>query len=195
MINWCDFSAAVWQTEEKTLRPVRRPDRVNLSDLIGVKEQAQQLLENTQDLLAGKPAENALLWGARGSGKSALIKGVFTALADHSPLRLIQLAREDMASLPVIAEMAEDCPYHFIVFCDDLVFGDDSGEYRALRVFLQGSIELPPSNMVVYATSNLRYILPQDRRKTERSFCAIWSRNTVNKRKTDWLLPTDLVFG
>ncbi len=143
MINWCDFSAAVWQTEEKTLRPVRRPDRVNLADLIGVKEQAQQLLENTQDLLADRSAENALLCGARGSGKSALIKGVFTALADHYPLRLIQLAREDMASLPVIAEMIEDGPYKFIIFCDDLVFGDDSDEYRALRVFLPGSIRAP----------------------------------------------------
>lgn len=160
-MNWHDDVAAIWRGPDQTLRAVRRLDQIKIADLIGVDEQAEQLLANTRAFLADKPAEHALLWGARGTGKSSLIKAVFNAFVEQ-PLRLIQLAREDMVFLPHLVEMVEDQPYRFIVFCDDLVFGVDSREYRILRTFLQGSVELPPSNLIIYATSNLRYILPQD---------------------------------
>ena len=160
-MNWHDYLAAIWRGADQTLRGVRRRDQIKMVDLIGVEEQAEQLLVNTSAFLADKSADNALLWGARGTGKSSLIKAVFNAFVEQ-PLRLIQLAREDMVFLPRLAEMIEDQPYKFIVFCDDLVFGLDSREYRILRTFLQGSVELPPLNLIIYATSNLRYILPQE---------------------------------
>ena len=160
-MNWHDYLAAIWRGADQTLRGVRRLDQIKMVDLIGVEEQAEQLLVNTSAFLADKSADNALLWGARGTGKSSLIKAVFNAFVEQ-PLRLIQLAREDMVFLPRLAEMIEDQPYKFIVFCDDLVFGVDSREYRILRTFLQGSVELPPLNLIIYATSNLRYILPQE---------------------------------
>ena len=161
MINWHDDLAAIWRGTNQTLRAVRRLDQVGIADLIGAEEQAEQLLNNTRAFLANKPADHALLWGARGTGKSSLIKAVFNAFLEQ-PLRLIQLAREELIFLPQLVEMVEDQPYQFIVFCDDLVFGVDSRAYRGLRTFLQGSVELPPSNLIIYATSNLRYILPQE---------------------------------
>ena len=126
-----------------------------------MEEQKERLLTNTRDFLAGRQAEHALLWGSRGTGKSSLVKAVFNSRVQEG-LRIIELMREDAYSLPQLAAAIEEENYKFIIFFDELVFQTDNPAYRALRVFLQGSIGLPPPNMVLYATSNLRYILPQN---------------------------------
>lgn len=166
-IDWQKTPAALWQATSCSFHPIKRLDEVSLDDLIAIDEQKRQLLENTHLLLQGKAAEHSLLWGARGTGKSSLVKAIFCHFKAKG-LRVIELMREDMVLLPQIVAKIEDQPFKFIVFCDDLVFNKDSKEYRALRTFLQGSIGLPPPNMLIYATTNLRYILPQDMRENQR---------------------------
>lgn len=158
-IDWRRNKAARWRN--LSFHPIQRLEQIRLEDLIGIDEQKQRLLKNTQAFLAGNPAEHALLWGARGTGKSSLIKAVFNHYAQKD-LRIIELMREDISSVAELAAAIAEEQQWFIVFCDDLVFQLDSDEYRALRFFLHGSIELPPPNMLLYVTSNLRYILPQD---------------------------------
>lgn len=165
-IDWHKSAAALWRADNRFFHPIRRLDEIPLDSLLAIDQQKRQLLENTRALLQGKEAEHSLLWGARGTGKSSLVKAVFCHLRAKG-LRIIELMREDMALLPEIAARIEDQPFKFIVFCDDLVFNQDSKEYRALRVFLQGSIGLPPPNMLIYATTNLRYILPQNMKENE----------------------------
>ena len=158
-MDWHKHRAALWRKE--SLIPIKRLESIALTDLLGIDKQRQELLANTQAFLSEKRAEHALLWGARGTGKSSLIKAVFNHFSQDR-LRIIELIREDAYSLPELAATIEEEPYKFIVFCDELVFQTDSNAYRALRIFLQGSIALPPPNMLLYATSNLRYILPHE---------------------------------
>ena len=165
-IDWQEVPAALWRANSCSFHPIKRLDEVSLDDLIAIDEQKHQLLENTNLLLQGKEAEHSLLWGARGTGKSSLVKAIFCHFKANG-LRIIELRREDMVFLPEIVARIEDQPFKFIVFCDDLVFNKDTKEYRSLRVFLQGSVGLPPPNMLIYATTNLRYILPQDMRENQ----------------------------
>jgi len=165
-IDWQQIPAALWRADSRSFHPIKRLDEISLDDLIAIDEQKHQLLENTRLLLQSKRAEHSLLWGARGTGKSSLVKAIFCHFKAKG-LRIIELMREDMALLPEIAARIEDQPFKFIVFCDDLVFNKDTKEYRSLRVFLQGSIGLPPPNMLIYATTNLRYILPQDMKQNQ----------------------------
>ena len=165
-VNWSETKAALWRGDSRSLLPIKRLDEILLDDLFSIDRQKQELLDNTYALLQGKQAEHALLWGARGTGKSGLVKAVFTHLQEKK-LRLIELRREDMSLLPELAAEIENAPFKFIIFCDDLVFNKDSKDYRALRVFLQGSISLPPPNLLLYATTNLRYILSQDLKDNE----------------------------
>lgn len=159
-INWQATAAAIWQPKKQNLRPVQHLDPIELEQLLGIENQKQQLLTNTRRFLAGQPANNALLWGARGTGKSSLIKAVFNALKDRG-LRLIEVDRDDLVDLPTIVDDIRSLPQRFILYCDDLSFAENERGYRHLKTVLEGSIELPPENIRLYATSNRRHLLPE----------------------------------
>ena len=159
-INWQETAAAIWQPKKQKLRPVQHLDSIDLKQLLGIEHQKKQLLSNTRRFLAGEPANNALLWGARGTGKSSLIKAVFNALKDQG-LRLIEVDRDDLVDLPTIVDDIRSLPQRFILYCDDLSFGENERGYRHLKTVLEGSIERPPENVRLYATSNRRHLLPE----------------------------------
>jgi len=160
MIDWKHTYAAVWRQRKSQLRPVRHIDPISLDDLVGVDQQKQRLLENTQRFIDAKPANNALLWGARGTGKSSLIKAVFNATREQG-LRLIEVDKTDLLSLHDIVDEIREVPYRFILYCDDLSFESSETSYKALKSVLEGSIELPPDNVLLYATSNRRNLVPE----------------------------------
>ncbi|MGD8560683.1 MAG: ATP-binding protein [Gammaproteobacteria bacterium] len=160
MIDWETYHAAIWRQRKGYLRPVQHVDPVALDELVGINRQKQRLLDNTQRFVEGKPANNVLLWGARGTGKSSLIKAVFNAFKQQG-LRLIEVDKTDLLSLPEIVDDVREQPFRFILYCDDLSFSDDETSYKALKSVLEGSIELPPDNVLVYATSNRRHLVPE----------------------------------
>jgi predicted AAA+ superfamily ATPase len=174
-----DFAAAeafVWQAASGSLLPVPRVNRVDLVLLKGIDRVRDQLSENTERFARGYPANNALLWGARGMGKSSLVKAVHadinTRLASEPnsrPLKLIEIHREDIDSLPALMTLVRDAPFGFLVFCDDLSFDADDTSYKSLKAVLEGGIEGRPSNVLFYATSNRRHLLPRDMMDNERS--------------------------
>jgi len=141
-------------------RPVTRPHRLRLEDLRQVDRQKRELDRNTRQFLAGLPANNALLWGPRGTGKSTLIKAV---LNEHAAggLRLIEVDKTDLMDLPEIVDGLYERPERFILFCDDLSFEAGEAGYKALKAILDGSISTAPDNVLVYATSNRRHLLPE----------------------------------
>ncbi len=159
-IDWGDNHAAIWRQYNKQLKPVRQIDPVQLSQLIGIDKQKKEIIRNTERFLAGKPANNSLLWGARGTGKSSLVKAVFNTYRDKL-LRLIEVDKVDLVNLPEIIDCIRELPYKFIIFCDDLSFDLSDSSYKHLKSVLEGSIEIPPENVLVYATSNRRHLLPE----------------------------------
>lgn len=160
MIDWNTTYAAVWRQRKELLRPVISIDLIGLDDLLGIDTQKQQLIDNTERFLVGKPANNALLWGARGTGKSSLIKAMLNAYHNNG-LRLIEVDKLDLVYLPEIVDDIRDLPQRFIVFCDDLSFDANDSRYKSLKSVLEGSIELPPENVKIYATSNRRHLMPE----------------------------------
>ncbi len=159
-IDWSETLAAIWRSRRQTLRPVKRLDSIGLENLLGVERQKTQVVENTERFIRGEPANNTLLWGARGTGKSSLVKALLNTYAEQG-LRVVQIDKEDLIDLPEIVDELREQPYHFIVFCDDLSFEDGDGTYKALKSILEGSIELPPENILIYATSNRRHLMPE----------------------------------
>lgn len=159
-IDWSETLAAIWRSRRQTLRPVKRLDSIGLENLLGVERQKTLVVENTERFLRGEPANNTLLWGARGTGKSSLVKALLNTYAEQG-LRVVQIDKEDLIDLPEIVDELREQPYHFIVFCDDLSFEDGDGTYKALKSILEGSIELPPENILIYATSNRRHLMPE----------------------------------
>jgi predicted AAA+ superfamily ATPase len=160
-----DFGAAegfVWRAARGEFQPVRRINRVDLKLLEGIERQRDLLLENTRRFARGLPANNALLWGARGMGKSSLVKAIHWALAGEGRLKLIEIHREDIESLPSLLGALADAPFRFIVFCDDLSFDGPETSYKALKTALEGGIEGRPRNVLFYATSNRRHLVPRD---------------------------------
>lgn len=168
-----DFAAAsafVWQVEPDRLVPVADVNRVDMGLLIGVDRARDILLDNTQRFAAGFPANNALLWGARGMGKSSLVKAVHAAVkAESSDLKLIELQREDLPTVGRLLNHLRAVPYQFVLFCDDLSFSHDDEHYKSLKAVLDGGIEGRPDNVVLYATSNRRHLMPRDMIENERS--------------------------
>lgn len=158
--DWSGTRAAIWRHRQGYLRPVQQIDPVALEQLLGIESQRSVLLENTSRFLRGEPANNALLWGSRGTGKSSLIKAVFNHYTD-TPLRLVQVDKQGLEDLPELTDHLSEQPYRFILFCDDLSFDDGDAGYRELKSLLEGSIELPPENVRVYASSNRRHLLPE----------------------------------
>jgi len=171
-----DFDAAdafIWHAGGSELAPVKRVNRVDLALLKGIDRMRDTLIENTERFADGLPANNALLWGARGMGKSSLVKAAHASVnaASRNPgrLKLIEIHREDIESLPVLMALLRDAPYRFIVFCDDLSFDGDDTSYKSLKAVLEGGIEGRPENVILYATSNRRHLLPRDMMENERS--------------------------
>ncbi len=172
-----DLTAAdafVWHPAGAELAPVARVNRVALSLLRGVDRVRDTLAENTERFARGLPANNVLLWGARGMGKSSLVKSVHadtnTRLKDKAlPLKLIEIHREDIESLPVLMALLRADPHRAIVFCDDLSFDGDDTSYKSLKAALDGGVEGRPENVVFYATSNRRHLMPRDMMDNERS--------------------------
>ncbi len=163
--------AFVWRTEPDRLDPVSDVNRIDLSLLVGIDRARDTLLDNTRHFAAGRPANNALLWGARGMGKSSLVKAVHAKLADaYSNLKLVELLRDDLPSLGRLLGIlrgTRDC--RFILFCDDLSFSRDESHYKSLKAALDGGVEGRPQNVVFYATSNRRHLMPRDMIENERS--------------------------
>jgi uncharacterized protein len=174
------FSAAdafSWHPDARRLAPVENVNRVEMSLLKGIDRMRDMLLENTERFARGLPANNALLWGARGMGKSSLVKAVHAAVnATHArrkggdgQLKLIEIHREDIESLPDLMGLMRGAPYRFIVFCDDLSFEAEDTSYKSLKAMLEGGIEGRPDNVVFYATSNRRHLMARDMMENERS--------------------------
>ena len=158
--------AFVWQAAAHAFEPVARVNRVPLALLKGIDGAADRLLENTRRFAKGLPANNALLWGARGMGKSSLVKAVH---AEVEGLKLVEIHREDIATLPAALALLRAAPHRFIVFCDDLSFDRDDTSYKSLKAVLEGGIEGRPGNVLFYATSNRRHLMPRDMVDNERS--------------------------
>jgi predicted AAA+ superfamily ATPase len=174
-----DFTGAdafVWQPDGRRLAPVKRVNRVEMSLLKGIDRVRDVLVENTERFAKGLPANNALLWGARGMGKSSLVKashaGVNAMIARQgkgAPLKLIEIHREDIESLPDLMSLIRGSHYRFIVFCDDLSFDGEDTTYKSLKALLEGGIEGRPDNVIFYATSNRRHLMSRDMMENERS--------------------------
>jgi predicted AAA+ superfamily ATPase len=169
-----DFAAAdayVWHTGPDRLDPVPEVARVALGLLVGIDRVRDILLANTLQFARGHAANNALLWGARGMGKSSLVKAVHGAvLAEGLRLRLIEMSRDDLASVGRLLNLMRAAPdERFILFCDDLSFSHDDAQYKALKAVLDGGIEGRPANVLFYATSNRRHLMPRDMIENERA--------------------------
>lgn len=172
-----DLAAAdafVWHAAGHDLAPVAKVNRVALSLLRGVDRVRDTLAENTERFARGLPANNVLLWGARGMGKSSLVKAVHADTnqrlpAGALPLKLIEIHREDIESLPVLMGLLRTDPHRAIVFCDDLSFDGQDTSYKSLKAALDGGVEGRPENVVFYATSNRRHLLPREMMENERS--------------------------
>jgi predicted AAA+ superfamily ATPase len=170
-----DFAAAeafVWHADDGRLAPVKKVNRVELALLRGVDRVRDALVENTARFAKGLPANNALLWGARGMGKSSLVKAVHAEINRREAqggLKLIEIHREDIESLPVLMMLLRDAPFRFLVFCDDLSFDAEDTSYKSLKAALEGGVEGRPANVLFYATSNRRHLLPRDMMENERS--------------------------
>ena len=141
---------------------------VNLSDLLHVNHQKDRLVQNTRQFMSGLPANNVLLWGPRGTGKSSLVKALLNEFLDRG-LRLIEVDRHDLTDLPEIIDMIKDLKQHFIIYCDDLSFDGNDETYRALKSILDGSILETPKNILVYATSNRRHLLPEHQQDNQKA--------------------------
>jgi predicted AAA+ superfamily ATPase len=173
-----DFAAAdafVWHPLGDRLQPVPRVNRVEMTLLQGIERARDILLDNTERFARGLPANNALLWGARGMGKSSLVKAAHATVNQRlraeglEALKLIEIHREDIESLPALMSLLRDDSRRFVIFCDDLSFDGDDTSYKSLKAVLEGGIEGRPGNVVFYATSNRRHLLPRDMMENERS--------------------------
>ncbi|MGJ8604106.1 MAG: ATP-binding protein [Marivita sp.] len=167
-----DFDAAdafVWHVDPDHLQPVHKVSRVPVDLLIGVDRSRDTLLTNTRQFAKGLPANNALLWGARGMGKSSLVKAVHAAVLDDGvPVKLVELQREDLPSVARLLNLLRASDHRFVLFCDDLSFSHDDQHYKSLKAVLDGGVEGRPDNVVFYATSNRRHLMPRDMIENER---------------------------
>ncbi|MEO0910589.1 MAG: ATP-binding protein [Pseudomonadota bacterium] len=170
-----DFEAAdafIWQADQRWIQPVETVNRVESFLLKGIDRVRDILMENTERFARGYPANNALLWGARGMGKSSLVKAAHAKLLNDVPeskLKLIEIHREDIDSLPTLMNAVKNAQCRVILFCDDLSFDTDDTSYKSLKAALDGGIEGRPDNVIFYATSNRRHLLPRDMMENERS--------------------------
>ena len=180
-----DFASAdafVWHVDPDHLAPVHNVNRVDMALLVGIDRARDTLLANTTQFAQGLPANNALLWGARGMGKSSLVKAVHASVlsAGHA-LKIVELQREDLTSVGRLLTLLRESGERFILFCDDLSFSHDDQHYKSLKAVLDGGIEGRPDNVVFYATSNRRHLMPRDMIENERSSAISPSEATEEK--------------
>ena len=163
--------AFVWHADQCWLEPVHQVNRIEIGLLRGIDRVRDILLENTERFAAGLPANNVLLWGARGTGKSSLIKAVHGEINRASPasLVLVEIHREDIPSLPILLTKLRPCGRRCLLFCDDLSFDQEDMSYKSLKAVLDGGIEGRPENVLLYATSNRRHLMARDMIDNERS--------------------------
>ncbi len=161
-VDWSSCHAANWRRHSFSgyLEPVKVTDTTTLDELLGVDEQKKIMVDNTRQFLQGLPANNALLWGSRGTGKSSIVKALLNQYGDQG-LRIIQVEKEDLIYIPEIFAAVEDQPYRFIMLCDDLTFEVGELTYKMLKSALDGSVYSAPENVLIYVTSNRRYLLPE----------------------------------
>ncbi|MBO6602876.1 MAG: ATP-binding protein [Roseicyclus sp.] len=168
--DWDAAEAFVWHTVPDRLEPVARVNRIDLPLLLGIDRARDTLLENTVQFARGLPANNALLWGARGMGKSSLVKAVHAEVLSQGPaVKLVEVQREDLPSIGRLLALLRAAPVRVLLFCDDLSFSHDDTHYKSLKAVLDGGVEGRPENVIFYATSNRRHLMPRDMIENERS--------------------------
>jgi predicted AAA+ superfamily ATPase len=155
-----DFSAVAYKWQNKQLIPILNPKDIFLDDLRGIERQKEKVIQNTLQFLKGLPANDVLLTGSRGTGKSSIVRALLTKYAKDG-LRLIEIERDDLSELPEIQKQIAHRPEKFIVYCDDLAFNAEDENYRSLKSVLDGSLQSGSSNFIIYATSNRRHLLPE----------------------------------
>jgi hypothetical protein len=182
-VDLASADAFVWHLAPAHLAPVARVSRVDISLLKGVERQKEILLENTLRFARGLPANNAMLWGARGMGKSSLVKAVHAVANVRVPgsIALVEIHREDVRSLPELLDALRDRPRRCLILCDDLSFEREDSDYKALKSILEGGIEGRPDNVLFYATSNRRHLMPRDMIENERATAINPSEATEEK--------------
>jgi len=161
-VDWCEQTAASWRRQALGgyLEPVCGGTVMQLDDLLGIERQKAIVVENTRQFLAGFPANNVLLWGTRGTGKSSLVRALLHAYCDRG-LRVVQVDKNDLVNLPDIVDQIRLEPYRFIIFADDVSFETGESSYKVLKSALDGSVYAPPDNVLIYVTSNRRHLLPE----------------------------------
>jgi len=162
-IDWNTTIAAVWRQRKCRLHPVVEVDPITLDSLIGIEPQKRTLLENMKRFVSGMPANNVLLWGARGTGKSSLIKAILNEYKLQN-LRLVEIYKNELHNLPEIVDEIRDLDFKFIIYCDDFSFEENDNTYVALKTILDGSVEPPPANALLCVTSNRRHLMPESMR-------------------------------
>jgi hypothetical protein len=169
-VDWHQVYAAVWRSHSQKLKPIQRLDPVRFTDLQGIERQKQALIDNTVNFIEGKPSNQALLWGSRGTGKSSIIKALLNEYASQG-LRIVQVDKDDLGFLPDILDMLEQESeqFRFIILCDDLSFDEGESSYKPLKSLLEGGLELPPEHVRLYATSNRRHLLPEKQSENQAS--------------------------
>ncbi len=155
-----DFSAAAYKWQNKQLKPIAQAKKIYLDDLKGIERQKEKVIQNTLQFLKGLPANDVLLTGSRGTGKSSIVRALLTEYESQG-LRLIEIERDDLSDLPLIQDIIKDRPEKFIVYCDDLAFNAEDENYRSLKSVLDGSLQSGSDNFIIYATSNRRHLLPE----------------------------------
>ena len=160
----------LWKVSPEQLDPIGNVNTIDIELLLGIDNAKRTLLKNTEQFAKGFPANNALLWGARGMGKSSLIKAVYNKISKHEKnLKLIEIQREDLSSIYNLLSKLKNVKHRFILFCDDLSFNNDDTSYKSLKAVLDGCIGGKPENVIFYATSNRRHLMPRDMIENERS--------------------------
>jgi uncharacterized protein len=192
-----DFDASdafVWHVDRGWLEPVHQVNRIEIGLLRGIDRVRDILLDNTERFAAGLPANNVLLWGARGTGKGSLVKAAHAAVNQKRPraLALVEIHREDIPSLPRLLSLLRQSSRRCVLFCDDLSFDHEDASYKSLKAVLEGGIEGRPANVVLYATSNRRHLMPRDMIENERSTAinpgeAVEERVSMSDRFGLWL--------
>ena len=155
-----DFSAAAYKWQNQQLKAITQPKKIYLNDLKGIEKQKEKIIQNTLQFLNHLPANDVLLTGSRGTGKSSIVRALLTEY-EAQGLRLIEIERDDLSDLPMIQQQIQHRPEKFIVYCDDLAFNAEDENYRSLKSVLDGSLQSGSSNFMIYATSNRRHLLPE----------------------------------
>ena len=167
-INWNKTIAATWRMRQESLRAVEDVDLMDINRLLGIDRQKQKFCKNIENFLVSKPNNHVLLWGSRGTGKSSLVKAALNSYHEQG-LRVIEIPKDELRWLIDITDEVRKLNYRFVVFCDDLSFEEGETSYKELKSTLQGSIEKPPENVLIVATSNRRHLIPEKMKDNEQS--------------------------